>query len=136
MSLNTVVLMGRLCFDPELRKTQSNVSVTKFAIAVDRKYTPQGEEKKADFIDVQAWRGTADFVCKYFRRGQLIAVEGELHTDNYTDKDGNNRKSVYVVASNVSFCGSKDNGAANDGSSFTLPTDSIVIDGTDEDLPF
>lgn len=132
MSLNTVVLMGRLCADPEARKTQSGVSVTKFTIAVDRKYTPQGEEKKADFIEVQAWRGTADFICKYFRKGQLIAIEGELQTDNYTDKEGNNRKSVYVVASNASFCGAKDNGAVNDTQSMFTVVDADL----DSDIPF
>ena len=132
MSLNTVVLMGRLCADPECRKTNSGTSVTKFTIAVDRKYTPQGKEKEADFIEVQAWRGTADFICKHFRKGQLIAIEGEIQTDNYTDKDGKNRKSVFVVASNASFCGSKDNGAVNDiGSDFT-----IVDEGLDSDIPF
>ena len=136
MSLNTVVLMGRLCADPEARKTQSGVSVAKFTIAVDRKYTPQGEEKKADFIKVQVWRGTADFICKYFRKGQLIAIEGEIQTDNYTDKEGNNRKAVYVVASNASFCGAKDNGASNVGVGFASDTNFTVIDGIDEDVPF
>ena len=130
--MNVISITGRLCADPEMRKTQSNISVTKFAIAVDRKYTPQGEEKKADFIEVQAWRGTADFICKHFRKGQLIAIEGEIQTDNYTDKDGKNRKSVFVVASNASFCGSKDNGTVNDNeSAFT-----IVDEGLDSDIPF
>ncbi len=105
--INTVVLMGRLTFDPELRTTPSGVSVVRFQVAVDRSYQKAGEERKADFIDVTAWRQTADFVSRYFHKGSMIAIEGSLQTDNYTDKDGNKRKSIQVVANNVSFCGSK-----------------------------
>ena len=79
----------------------------RFQVAVDRNFQRAGEERKADFIDVTAWRQTAEFVSKYFRKGSMIAVEGSIQTDNFTDKDGNKRKSVQVVASNVSFCGSK-----------------------------
>lgn len=105
--INTVVLMGRLTFDPELRTTPSGVSVVRFQVAVDRNYQKAGEERKADFIDVTAWRQTADFISRYFHKGSMIAIEGSLQTDNYTDKDGNKRKSFQVVANNVSFCGSK-----------------------------
>ena len=111
--INTVVLMGRLTFDPELRTTPSGVSVVRFQIAVDRSYQKAGEERKADFIDVTAWRQTADFISRYFHKGSMIVVEGSLQTDNFTDKDGNKRKSVQVVANNVSFCGSKNEGGNN-----------------------
>ena len=111
--INTVVLMGRLTFDPELRTTPSGVSVVRFQVAVDRSYQKAGEERKADFIDVTAWRQTADFVSRYFHKGSMIAIEGSLQTDNFTDKDGNKRKSVQVIANNVSFCGSKSEGGNN-----------------------
>ena len=111
--INTVVLMGRLTFDPELRTTPSGVSVVRFQVAVDRNYQKAGEERKADFIDVTAWRQTADFISRYFHKGSMIAIEGSLQTDNYTDKDGNKRKSIQVVANNVSFCGSKNDGGNN-----------------------
>jgi single-strand DNA-binding protein len=101
--LNVAVLMGRLTKDPELRQTPNGVSVTTFTIAVDRDYTPKGQERQADFIDIVAWRNTAEFVCKYFRRGQLVAVQGSIQTRTYTDRYGNNRKAVEVVADNVHF---------------------------------
>lgn len=105
--LNLVALMGRLIYDPELKTTQNGTNVCSFRIAVDRSFARQGEERKADFIDVTAWRQTAEFVCKYFQKGSMIAVEGSLQTTSYQDKNGNNRTKVEVVASNVSFCGSK-----------------------------
>ena len=104
--LNMVVLMGRLVADPELRYTPSNVAVTRFRIAVERSFA-QGGERKADFIDIQAWRQTAEFVCKYFRKGSLIAVDGEIRTDTYTDKDGNKRNVFEVQANHVHFTGEK-----------------------------
>lgn len=107
MSLNSVVLMGRLAADPELKTTQNGVSVTSFAIAVDRKYQPQGEERKADFINIVAWRNSAEFICKYFKKGSMIGIEGEIQTRRYQDKDGNNRTAFEVVISHITFCGSK-----------------------------
>lgn len=90
--LNAVCLMGRMVADPELRHTQSQIPVTSFRIAVDRTYQPKGaEQRQADFLDIVAWRNTAEFVCRYFRKGQLIAVQGSIQTRKYTDKDGNNR---------------------------------------------
>ena len=100
--INVVAIMGRLTYDPELRTTPTGVAVVRFQVAVDRNFQRAGEERKADFIDVTAWRQTAEFVSKYFRKGSMIAVEGSIQTDNFTDKDGNKRKSVQVVASNVS----------------------------------
>lgn len=105
--LNVVALMGRLVYEPELKTTPSGINVCSFRIACDRSFARQGEERKADFIDVTAWRQTAEFVCKYFQKGSMIAIEGSLQTTSYQDKNGNNRTKVEVVASNVSFCGSK-----------------------------
>ena len=101
--LNVAVIMGRLTADPELRHTASGTAVTSFTVAVDRSYAKAGTERQTDFIDVVAWRSTADFVCRYFRKGQLIAVQGSIQTRTYTDKDGNKRKAVEVVADNVHF---------------------------------
>lgn len=105
--LNNAVIMGRLVADPELRTTGSGISVSSFTVAVDRRFNRQGEERQADFIDIIAWRQTAEFVCKYFRKGSMIAVQGYIQTRMYEDKSGNKRKAVEIVADNVSFCGSK-----------------------------
>ena len=105
--LNAIILMGRLTADPELRHTSANIAVTTFTLAVDRSYVKSGEERKTDFVDVVCWRNTADFVTKYFKKGQLVAVQGSLQTRSYTDKDGNKRKAFEVVAENVHFAESK-----------------------------
>ncbi|MBQ5346518.1 MAG: single-stranded DNA-binding protein [Ruminococcus sp.] len=105
--LNRVILMGRLVANPELKTTASGISVTSFRIAVDRNYVKNGEERKADFIDIVCWRQTAEFVCRYFTKGSLIAVEGQLQTRTYQAKDGTNRYVVEVVADNVSFTGER-----------------------------
>ena len=105
--LNNAVIMGRLVADPELRTTGSGISVSSFTVAVDRRFNRQGEDRQADFIDIIAWRQTAEFVCKYFRKGSMIAVQGYIQTRMYEDKNGNKRKAVEIVADNVSFCGSK-----------------------------
>lgn len=113
--LNTVALMGRLVADPELKTTPSGVSVTSFRIAVDRSYSSrEGGERQADFIDIVAWRGTAEFVCKYFTKGQMIALQGRIQTRSYEDKQGNKRMAVEVVAENVHFCGSKRESGSGD----------------------
>ena len=105
--LNVAAIMGRLVADPELRHTPSDVAVTTFRVAVDRSYQKPGAERQADFIDVVAWRGTAEFVCKYFQKGSMIAVTGSIQTRNYEDKQGNKRTAFEIVASDVSFCGSR-----------------------------
>lgn len=105
--LNIVALMGRLVADPELKTTPNGVNVCSFRIAVDRSFTRQGEERKADFIDVTAWRKSAEFVSKYFQKGSMIAIEGSLQTRQYQDQQGRNRTVVEIVANNVSFCGGK-----------------------------
>lgn len=105
--INVAVLMGRLVADPEMRRTQSDLPVCSFRIAVERNYASKTGERQADFIDIVAWRNTAEFVCRYFTKGQMIAVNGSIQTRSYEDKQGNKRTAVEVVADNVSFCGSK-----------------------------
>lgn len=105
--LNMAAFTGRLTADPELKKTENGVSVCSFTIAVDRNYVRQGEERKADFIPVVAWRQGADFVSKYFKKGQMIGVSGEIQTRRYEDKNGALQKVTELVANNVSFCGDK-----------------------------
>jgi len=101
--LNRVVLMGRLTADPELRHTNNDIAVTSFTLAVDRSYVRAGAERVTDFIDIVAWRNTAEFVSKYFNKGQLVAVEGSIQTRSYQDKDGNKRRAFEVIAENVHF---------------------------------
>lgn len=110
MSFNKVILMGRITHDLEIRTTPSGVNVCSFQIAVDRRFQSKGEERKSDFIRITAWRQQADFIVRYFRKGSMILVEGELHIDNYTDKNGNNVSGVNVVVDQVSFTGEKANG--------------------------
>ena len=92
--LNKIVIMGRLTRDPELRRTQSGTAVTSFSVACDRDYTAQDGEKETDFIDVVAWRTTAEFVCKYFTKGRMAVVDGRLQIRNWTDKEGGKRRSA------------------------------------------
>ena len=108
--LNHIVLMGRLTRDPELRRTQSGTAVAAFALAVDRDFKGDDGEKKTDFIDIVAWRNTAEFVSKYFTKGRMAVVEGRLQIRPWTDKDGNKRRSAEVVADNVYFGDSKRDG--------------------------
>ena len=105
--MNVICIMGRLTADPELRHTASQVPVTSFTLAVDRAFQQKGSERQADFIPVVAWRNTAEFICRYFRKGQKIALKGELQTRRYTDKEGNKRTAYEVVADQVYFVESK-----------------------------
>jgi single-strand DNA-binding protein len=120
--LNRTILMGRLVADPELKTTASGISVTSFRIAVERSYVKNGEERKADFIDIVCWRQTAEFVCRYFSKGSLIAVEGQLQSRTYQAKDGTNRYVVEVVADNVSFTGERRDGSSSYSQSYSQPT--------------
>ncbi|NLG92443.1 MAG: single-stranded DNA-binding protein [Clostridiales bacterium] len=124
--LNVAVLMGRLVADPELRHTPNDISVTSFTLAVDRSYVKAGAERQADFIDVVAWRSTADFVCKYFHKGQLVAVQGSIQTRTYTDKEGNKRKAFEVVADNVHFAESKRDSAGTQGNNYHSKPDTAL----------
>lgn len=138
--LNSVCLMGRLTADPELKSTQSGVSVCSFRIAVDRTYQPKGQEKQTDFINIVTWRGTAEFVSRYFRKGQLVAVQGSIQTSQYTDRDGNKRTAFDVVADNVFFAEKKaESGETKQGAGYDhspdIQGDFEEIIG-DESLPF
>jgi single-strand DNA-binding protein len=110
--LNVIAIMGRLVADPELRTTPAGVNVCRFRIACDRNFARQGEQRQADFVDIVAWRAQADFVCKYFSKGSLIAINGRIQTRNYQDKNGNNRTAFAVVAENINFGGSKGTSSA------------------------
>lgn len=101
--LNVAIVMGRLTADPELRHTPSNIAVTSFTLAVDRSYVKSGENRQTDWIDVVAWRNTAEFISRYFKKGQMMIVEGSIQTRTYEDKNGGKRKAVELVASNVNF---------------------------------
>ena len=158
--LNHIVLMGRLTRDPELRRTGSGVAVASFTLAVDRDYAAQGAEKETDFVDIVAWRNTAEFVSKYFAKGRMAVVSGRLQIRNWQDKEGNKRRSAEVVADNVYFGDSKRDNA--DGGSFNqsqgyaqsfnqipqpqayqapqnvsaAPSDFSMLSDDDPDLPF
>jgi single-strand DNA-binding protein len=108
--MNVWAATGRFTAEPELRKTQSNTSVCSFTIAVDANYTPKGEEKKANFIECVAWDKTADFICKWFHKGNMIAVQGEMQTRNWEDKNGNKRKTTECVIDKAFFCEGKKEG--------------------------
>ena len=118
--LNHITIMGRMTRDPELRRTGSGVAVASFTIAVDRDYNPKdGAEKEVDFIDCNAWRGTGEFVSKYFTKGSMAIVSGRLQIRNWTDKDGNKRRNAEVVADSVYFGDSKKSTEGN--STYTAP---------------
>ena len=106
--------MGRLTRDPELRRTQSGTAVTSFSIACDRDFKSQGGEKETDFIDIVAWRGTAEFVSKYFTKGRMAIVEGRLQIRDWTDNNGSKRRSAEVIADNIYFGDSKRDSAPSD----------------------
>lgn len=146
--INNVVLMGRLTAAPELKTTQSGISIVSFSVAVERRYNKQGEERQTDFIDCVAWRQTAEFVSKYFNKGSMIAVVGSIQTRNYEDKNSNKRKAVEVQVDNVSFCGSKGETGTGGGNpnldvlkdkveQFNAPQNGgSYTDIPDDDLPF
>ena len=141
--LNKIILMGRLTRDPELRRTGSGTAVTSFTLAVDRNFKSQSGEKETDFIDIVAWRTTAEFVSKYFTKGRMAIVEGRLQLRDWTDKEGGKRRSAEVVADNVYFGDSKKDGNAPSGSDFHpagVPVDVRADDfqeiEDDGELPF
>lgn len=142
MAFNKVILMGRLTADPELKQTQGGTTVTSFSLAVDRKYNKE-EEKKCDFITVVAWKQTAEFICKYFKKGSAVLLCGELQTRSWKDNQGNTRYATEVVANEVSFCEAKNNsegnntpGNKNGSQSKFEPSPYIPQAYTDPDLPF
>ena len=114
--INKAILVGRLTADPELRTTQSGVSVCSFTVAVDRRFSGNGGERQADFISCVAWRQSAEFIAKYFNKGKLIGVEGSIQTRNYEDRQGNKLTAVEVIVDNASFIGSKaESGGSSSG---------------------
>ena len=150
--LNVVAIMGRLVADPELKTTPTGINVWAFRIACDRSFVQQGQQRQADFVDVVAWRHNADFLCKHFAKGSMVAVQGRLQTRQYQDRNGNKRTAVEVVADSLSFAGSskKPGGQAVDEGGEAPPSDYrdpapaysqgdaddfAVIDDND-DLPF
>ncbi len=140
--LNKVILMGRFTRDPELRSTPQGISTCSFSIAVDRNFVRQGEERKADFINCVAWRQTAEFISKYFKKGSMVALEGSIQTRTWDDQDGKKRYATDVVVSQVYFAESKRDSQPAGEESFsqvsdfgTLP-EPISPMGTDDDLPF
>lgn len=130
--LNKIFIMGRLTRDPELRRTQGGNAVTSFALAVDRDFKSADGTKETDFIDVVAWRNTAEFAAKYFTKGRMAVVEGRLQMRDWTDKEGNKRRSAEVVADNIYFGDSKREDAPAGNSTPTF--EEIEDDGVD--LPF
>ena len=105
--LNNVTIMGRLVRDPELRRTGSGKAVCSFTIACERDFVGKGEERECDFPDCVAWASTGEFICRNFRKGDMIALSGRLQTRNWTDKNGGKRKSLEINVENVSFCGGR-----------------------------
>ena len=148
--LNKIIIMGRLTRDPELRRTGSGTAVTSFSLAVDRDFKSQNGEKETDFIDIVAWRSTAEFVSKYFTKGRMAVVEGRLQIRDWTDRDGGKRRSAEVVADNVYFGDSKRDSGGDYGSAPAYgapaysappsvgggPSDFAEIGEEDGELPF
>lgn len=131
--LNRIVLMGRLVKDPELRRTGSGTAVTSVTLAVDRDFKEQDGTRKADFIDVVAWKGTAEMLAKYFTKGRMAVVEGRLQLRDWTDKEGNKRRTAEIVANNVYFGDAKRDDSAPAQSEPQGGFREIADDG---DLPF
>lgn len=138
--LNHIDIMGRLTRDPEMRRTSSGVAVTSFAIACDRDFKGSNGEKETDFIDVTAWRNTAEFASKYFTKGRMAVVSGRLQIRSWTDKDGNKRKAAEVVAENIYFADKKEDGAGHNVQNYSPVSEPLqdyaVVDGDDDNLPF
>lgn len=124
--LNNCILMGRLTHTPELKTTTNGNDVVRFCLAVERSKTTADGEKQTDFIDCVAWNKTAEFICKYFKKGEPIIAEGRLETRGYEDKQGNKRKACEVIIREVNFCAFKKNDEQ----------DIDLLDTSDEDLPF
>lgn len=144
--LNKIFIMGRLTRDPELRHTQSGTPVASFTLAVDRDYKGQDGERETDFIDVVAWRSSAEFVAKYFTKGRMAVVEGRLRIRNWEDNDGNKRRSAEVVSDSIYFGDSRkdssDSSSTGAAPSYSgaspgyVPVQFSEIDDEDGDLPF
>lgn len=137
--LNIIAIMGRLVRDPEMRQTTTGKSMASFRVAVDRGSKDANGQNQADFFDVVAWNKTAEFVCKYFQKGSLIAIDGRLQSRSYQDKSGQNRTAIEIIANNVHFAGSKNQNATREPDVAPPPAANLdsyaPIDDTG-DLPF
>lgn len=140
--LNVVALMGRLVADPQLRQTTTGKNVASFRVAVDRGRKDANGQNLADFFDIVAWDKSAEFICRYFQKGSMIAIEGRLQSRNYQDKNGSNRTAIEVVASNVSFAGNKEKPAQSQNVANRAVSAPVVANNEyepiedDGDLPF
>ena len=142
---NRAVLMGRICNDLTLKQTPNGTAVLQFRLAVDRSYQAKGEERKTDFFNIVAWRGTAEFIAKYFSKGRMILVDGELQTRQYEDKNGSTQTVVELIVANASFTGEPKGGASSPAqytSSAPAPVapeqsaEAVGADEADDDYPF
>lgn len=140
--LNRIIVQGRIVKKPEMRVTQSGKSVASFTLAVERDYATQGQERETDFLDVNAWNQTAEFVGKYLDKGSMVVVDGKLQIRNWTDKDGNKRRNAEIVAERVYFCGSKQaDGTSKPIHTVPAPVTDVpegftMLDENADDLPF
>lgn len=138
--LNKIFIMGRLTKNPELRRTNSGTAVTSFTLAVDRDFKNADGTKETDFIDVVAWRGTAEFTAKYFTKGRMAIVEGKLQIRDWTDKDGNKRRNAEVIADNVYFGDSRSDNGGHQAAKAPVNVDAEdfaeVEDDMEDSLPF
>ncbi len=133
--LNTAIIMGRLTADPELRTTNTGLSVTSFTVAVDRAYAKQGEQRQTDFINCVAWRSTAEFICRYFQKGSMIAVQGSIQVRSYEDRNGNRRTATEIIVDSASFCGSKaETGTQGSRNAAPQPAPAAFQNGSAEDF--
>lgn len=136
---NKAILMGRIAHNLELKTTPDGLSVLSFRIALDRAYQAQGEERKTDFFNIVAWRSTAEFISKYFSKGRMIMVEGELQTRQYVDKNGSTQNVVELVVSSAHFTGEKKEQAAAAAPPTSAPTQNNADSADteiDDDYPF
>lgn len=132
--LNKVIIMGRLTADPEIRQTQNGTDMVSFCVAVERNFSDTNGQKQTDFIHCAAWKAAAQFISKYFSKGQMIALEGSIQTRNYEDKSGSRRTAVEVAVSAAYFADSK--GSAQNRGPFQGQQDFLDVSPENEDLPF
>lgn len=136
--MNIIALVGRLTADPELKCTQSGIAVSRFTIAVDRAFTKRGEEKQVDFINIVAWRNSAEFLCNYFSKGQRIGVQGAVRTGSYMDENGIKRYTFEVYADRLEFVERKEqsNSSVSNKEYTSVSQEDFEDIPNDEDLPF
>ena len=136
--INRVVLVGRITKDPELRKTQSGLSTVSFTVACNRRFSGQGQEQQADFINCVAWRGTAEFITRYFDKGSALCIIGNIQTRSWQDQNGGKRYATEVIADEASFVESKNSGQQNPNAPSFVPQEAPQFEelDPDDDLPF